>query len=60
MFKTNDEEDFISCIYCNMDFPAAYDNLVPKPSDSHTWNLLAHYHDENCEWILTKAHQIDI
>jgi len=43
------------CIYCDR---PTYINDVPAQDDDETWTDIALEHAEDCEWVLTCAHQI--
>jgi hypothetical protein len=50
------------CAYCQYlveDNPEAVKDTVPPTDDEEGWKHLADEHAENCEWILTRAHQLD-
>lgn len=48
-----------TCAYCNVDVPDEGD-YVPAVNDDEEWERLATYHDTDCEWILTRAHRINL
>jgi hypothetical protein len=43
------------CIYCGHEI---YITNVPKYDDDESWADIALEHAKDCEWILTRAHQI--
>lgn len=46
--------DAATCLYCNR---AVHDQtIVPTPDDDETWSALSLEHDDDCEWITTRAH----
>lgn len=46
--------DKVDCIYCSA-FECSND--VPDVDDEEQWDALADEHDDDCEWVLTRAHQ---
>ena len=57
--ETTDETT--ECAYCNHDVPYMDESQqVPDVTDDEAWEDLAKYHDPECEWIVTRAHRINI
>lgn len=44
------------CIYCDN---LVYNETAPHYDEDEKWNDLALEHEEDCEWILTRAHQLE-
>jgi hypothetical protein len=44
------------CIYCDRLVP--FEDDVPELTDLAEWQRRGSFHDEECEWIATRAHQI--
>ncbi len=42
------------CIYCGQ---MVCCDSVPAPDDDASWLAEAEHHDEDCEWIITRAHR---
>lgn len=44
------------CLYCER---AVHDRtIVPDIDDTYTWSALGLEHDDDCEWIITRAHRV--
>lgn len=44
-----------TCLYCGR---AVFDRtIVPDIGDTEAWSALSLEHDDDCEWIVTRAHQ---
>jgi len=50
---------YIECHYCRRELTADQDAPVPAVGDDEAWEDLAEEHDEDCEWILTRAHNLN-
>jgi hypothetical protein len=49
------------CIYCDTVLPEGMGNEpVPTATDNQVWARLAEYHQPDCEWIITKAHRLEL
>lgn len=48
--------DYVECIYCGFFTPLKDALLVPDIDDDAEWDRLSDYHEDNCKWILTRAH----
>lgn len=45
-----------TCIYCQR---AVHDRtVVPAADDDETWSALSLEHDDDCEWVWTRAHRV--
>lgn len=44
------------CAYCRREVVAGE---VPDPDDDAAWEELADQHDDDCEWVATRAHRRD-
>lgn len=49
----------IECVYCNHEMPDEGD-YVPDVNDDEEWERLATFHGPDCEWIITRAHRIEV
>ena len=55
-----EEELTERCAYCDRDIPYRNPELgQPSDSDDEAWDELAENHDEDCEWVCTRAHQVE-
>ena len=50
-------DDGVRCVYCNR--VNVFDPTVPLASDDAAWDKLAKSHAPGCEWVRTRAHQLD-
>jgi hypothetical protein len=48
----------VECVYCYCQVPA--DETVPPVGDDAAWAELAREHADDCEWVLTRAHRLDL
>ena len=55
--ETSDGEP--ACVYCGAQLHSASLAEVPQYDDEESWEQLAHYHDDDCEWIRTRSHRIE-
>lgn len=46
------------CIYCG--YEVEDNSLVPCYTDDEAWEELAEEHSLDCEWIATRAHNINL
>jgi hypothetical protein len=46
------------CIYCECECSPLPGNVVPPADDDGAWERLAGEHSVGCEWIETRAHQV--
>ncbi len=47
------------CLYCGRPIPDDIAELVPAVADIDRWNQVSRFHDADCEWVETKAHQLE-
>ena len=48
------------CIYCNAELPPETVNDVPSVYDDEQWDAIADQHAPSCEWVMTRAHRLDM
>jgi hypothetical protein len=48
------------CIYCQHEITARQDITPPAVDDHAAWVALAGDHADDCEWIATRAHRINL
>jgi hypothetical protein len=48
------------CLYCGVIVPNRGDGPPPAVDDTAAWRDLCEEHAEDCEWILTRAHRLEI
>lgn len=54
-------EDYpVPCAYCAADVPLTDAVDVPDEDDDEEWAELADLHDDDCEWIETRAHRREL
>jgi hypothetical protein len=53
----SDRDAYATCLYCGADVPLEYDRAAPA-DDDQAWSDRADYHNEGCEWVHSRAHQI--
>ena len=46
------------CVYCDAAVTADTDAPVPANAADTAWAELASEHNEDCEWIATRAHRV--
>lgn len=52
-------EEYTECAYCNAEVASEFD-IVPEIDDDEAWRELAQYHSTQCEWVLTRAHRVNL
>lgn len=57
-YRESEVDDQVECAYCGrLHTPPS---AVPALDDDHAWADMAGDHDEECEWIRTRAHRVEI
>lgn len=54
------EDMAVECAYCGRDVPGTGEEPTPAVDDDDAWIALAHHHADDCEWIATRAHRINV
>jgi hypothetical protein len=57
---SGDDEPTIECAYCGREVPGTGEEQTPAVDDDDAWAQLARYHYPDCEWIITRAHRVNI
>lgn len=52
------DDDEVECAYCGRS--QVPPSAVPALDDDHAWANMAGDHDDECEWIRTRAHRVEI
>jgi hypothetical protein len=61
-----DEPTYDECAYCGyeiegeVDYQGVSQEPVPPVRDDEAWQAIAEKHAEDCEWVLTRAHRINL
>lgn len=49
-----------ACAYCTSTVLTDQDNPVPAVDDDDAWAGLIGDHDDDCPWIATRAHRVNV
>ena len=48
-----------SCVYCGVLIPDCDVEVIPSADDDAGWAAVGYYHDDDCQWVATRAMQLD-
>jgi hypothetical protein len=61
-----EEPSTFECAYCgyaiegDVDYQGVSQEPVPTVDDDEAWQYIAKQHADDCEWVMTRAHRINL